>query len=201
MKAPGLLSPAGCTKARACGRSAISRTIFSLMASAKSALLANRDHERPKATDDAVAKVQVEVLGFPGAGGPLQHDRQSVDGDVLGQRLVASQGHHPALVICPVPRDIDRLASGTNRISDEAAGAAERQNQSRRIWRCACHAAWQLPARRAANVSPSVGCSITVQAIMICCCEPPAHSTYMTRCGLWSLFGRPRAPLAIGMRR
>jgi hypothetical protein len=36
-------------------------------------------------------------------------------GDVVSQGLVAGQGDHPALVVRPIPRDVDRLARDMDR--------------------------------------------------------------------------------------
>ena len=87
MKAPGLLSPGRLHQGS--GLRVIGNLAHDLQPGSlgKLALLANRDLERSRATDDAVAKVQVQVLGFPGAGGPLQHDRQAVED--LSQEFVS----------------------------------------------------------------------------------------------------------------
>src|SRR3954465_13643903 len=71
--------------------------------------LAHRHHEGALPADDAVAIVEVEVLDVPRAG-CLQHDRQAVDGDALGDRFVARRRHDAALVVRPVARDVDDLA-------------------------------------------------------------------------------------------
>src|SRR5215213_2482673 len=73
------------------------------------AALAHRHHEGALPADDAVAIVEVEVLDVPGPG-LLQHDRQAVDGDALGDRLVACRRHDAALVVRPVAGDVDDLA-------------------------------------------------------------------------------------------
>jgi len=59
--------------------------------------------------DDTVAEVEVEILDVPGPIGPLQHDRQAVDGDATSQSLVAGQGHGSTRVVGSVTRDIDDL--------------------------------------------------------------------------------------------
>src|SRR5215472_2273865 len=55
--------------------------------------LLDRDHEGTGAADHAVLVVDVEILDVHGAGrGPLEHDRQTIDGDALGDDLVAQGG-------------------------------------------------------------------------------------------------------------
>src|SRR5215217_5027498 len=73
------------------------------------AALAHRHHEGALPADDAVAIVDVEILDVPRAR-RLQHDRQAVDGDALGDRLVARRRHDAALVVRPIAGDVDDLA-------------------------------------------------------------------------------------------
>jgi hypothetical protein len=66
--------------------------------------LPDRDQEGPRTANDAIPKVAVQALQPRAIGiGSLQHDRQSIDGDVLRYGLVASLGHHPTLIIDPSP--------------------------------------------------------------------------------------------------
>src|SRR3954452_23983766 len=72
MEAPGLLSRGRLHQGS--GLRAVGDLAYDLQSGGlgKLAWLANRDQERPRAANDAVAKVQVQLRDFPGAGGPLQ---------------------------------------------------------------------------------------------------------------------------------
>ena len=75
--------------------------------------LPDRDQEGPRTTDNAIPKVAVQAFQSRAIGiGSLQHDRQPIDGDALRFGLVAGLGHHPILIIDPIPGDIDDLTGG-----------------------------------------------------------------------------------------
>src|SRR5687768_2164317 len=53
--------------------------------------LPHRDDERPCPTNHAIPVVEVQILDLAATAGTLEHERQAVDDDALGHRLVASQ--------------------------------------------------------------------------------------------------------------
>ena len=69
--------------------------------------------ECPRAADNIVLIVflqtarRVDVLGVPGHGRGVAENHQAIDGDALGDRLVASESYVPARIVCAVPRDVD----------------------------------------------------------------------------------------------
>jgi hypothetical protein len=77
----------------------------------KLGLLSHRDHEAPWSSNHAVPEVEIKAVDVPQAVRPLQHDRQPVDGDALRHGLVPGCGHDAALVVGPVPGDVDHLGS------------------------------------------------------------------------------------------
>ena len=110
---------------------AISSTSFRRMAIGEARRIVDRDHEGARPADHAVLVVDVEIGDAVGAEGiaRLQHDRQAVDGDALGDDAVADRRHRQAHVVRPVAGDVDGPAdaasprsrrTGSTRIPDPA---------------------------------------------------------------------------------
>src|SRR5450830_526508 len=56
--------------------------------------LADRHHEGAGAADNTIFVVDIEVLDIHRTGsGPLEHDRQAVDGDAGGEHVIAGRLH------------------------------------------------------------------------------------------------------------
>src|SRR5262245_17481894 len=73
--------------------------------------LADRDHERAGAADDAILVVDVEVVDIHGEGvRPLEHDRQAVDGDARGEHVVAHERDERTAVVGAVAGNVDHPA-------------------------------------------------------------------------------------------
>jgi hypothetical protein len=100
MEAPGLLSRGRLHQGS--GLRAVGDLAYDLQSGGlgKLAWLANRDQERPRAANDAVAKVQVQLRDFPGAGGPLQLVVETFnargDGQILTTYLPGTRPRRPA---------------------------------------------------------------------------------------------------------
>src|SRR5215216_1393415 len=71
----------------------------------------NGNDEGAGAADHAVLVIDVEILDIHGEGiGPLEHQRQSIDGDAGGNHVVAHHRHERPAVVGAVARYVDNLA-------------------------------------------------------------------------------------------
>ena len=91
------------------------------------------DGEGPEAADDVVLEVFLQAarrIGVLGAErfGKRRQDDQGVDGDALGQRLVAGIGDRPAGIVVAVARDVD---DAPLRLEGRSARAGSRRSRWR----------------------------------------------------------------------
>src|SRR6478735_1343208 len=76
--------------------------------------LSNWDHECARATDDTVAIVVVKLLDIPVVCRTVEKQVKAVDDDTLSQGFVSRLGDGSALMVDPVPRDVDHPPHGVN---------------------------------------------------------------------------------------
>jgi membrane-associated sensor protein len=90
--------------------------------------LADRDDESPRPANHAIFVIDVEVLDIHGTGHrPLEHDRQSVNGDSGGQHIVACRHDQRTGIVGAVARHVDDPAQAAI-----AAGVEQRLGESER---------------------------------------------------------------------
>src|SRR5262245_60713780 len=85
--------------------------------------LLDGDHERAGAADHAIGVVEVELGKVEEALRQLEHDRQAVDDDALGDQLVAYRHHGVAGIVGTVTRHVDDAADALGAAAlEQAAG-------------------------------------------------------------------------------